>query len=190
MSGLGDLEIFPRDVIIHMLERFDKKPLCVFSECCKKARELMLACLPRTKFMDIAMIKFCGRGYKLFFELYDKWENPSYNNNYAIGLASCRGHLKVVELLLKDERVDPNADHYAAIRWASVKGRLKVVRLLMNDPRISESPAGRFAAMCAREKGHTDIVELLEEKGFSLRMPSLPSEYSEYGNFIAYFFIN
>ena len=63
----------------------------------------------------------------------------SAENNYAIQLASRKGHLEIVELLLQDPRVDPSADDNYAIGWASQNGHLEIIKLLLQDPRVDPS---------------------------------------------------
>jgi len=46
------------------------------------------------------------------------------------------GHTEVVEMLLKDPRVDPSADNNFALTWARRGGRAAVVKLLESDPRV------------------------------------------------------
>jgi ankyrin repeat protein len=42
-------------------------------------------------------------------------------------------HLEIVELLLKDKRVDPSDNNNYLIRWASINGHLEIVELLLKD---------------------------------------------------------
>jgi len=49
------------------------------------------------------------------------------------------GHVELVELLLRDERVDPSADSQGAVRWASEYGHLAVVERLLRDARVDPS---------------------------------------------------
>jgi hypothetical protein len=44
--------------------------------------------------------------------------------------------LLIVELLLKDERVDPSAWNNAAIQWANERGHSAIVELLLKDKRV------------------------------------------------------
>jgi hypothetical protein len=59
--------------------------------------------------------------------------------------ASEYGHTKVVELLLKDPRVDPTAERNYAVRWASARGHDKVVKLLLADSRVDPTVLDNFA---------------------------------------------
>ena len=68
-----------------------------------------------------------------FYWQINKQVNPAASNNYAIRLASTRGHAEVVKLLLADERVDAGADNNQAIKRASEKGHLDVVKMIASD---------------------------------------------------------
>jgi serine/threonine-protein phosphatase 6 regulatory ankyrin repeat subunit B len=79
--------------------------------------------------------------------------------------ASQNGHLKVVELLLK-QQADPNIqtkNGYTALMSASQNGHLKVVELLLKqqaNPNI-QTKDGCTALMYASQNGHLKVVELL-----------------------------
>ena len=64
---------------------------------------------------------------------------PSYDGQWAVRWASRLGHVELVELLLRDERVDPSADSQGAVRWASEYGHLAVVERLLRDARVDPS---------------------------------------------------
>ena len=71
--------------------------------------------------------------------LNDKRIDPSYDNNFAIQLASQNGHIDIVKLLLKDKRVDPSHDNNYIIRFAYNEGYLDIVNLLWQDQRVKNS---------------------------------------------------
>lgn len=50
-----------------------------------------------------------------------------------------QGHLNVVELLMKDTRVNPADQRNEAIILASMKGHLAIVKRLMEDVRVDPS---------------------------------------------------
>ena len=60
--------------------------------------------------------------------------DPTADNNYAIRMTSCNGHLEIVKLLLTLPGVDPTADKNHAIRLASHNGHLEVVKFLLTIP--------------------------------------------------------
>lgn len=59
--------------------------------------------------------------------------------NEAIRAASEADSAEVVELLLRDPRVDPSALDNEAIRGASETGIAEVIELLLRDPRVDPS---------------------------------------------------
>lgn len=65
--------------------------------------------------------------------------NPSSNDNRAIRIASDKGYLEIVKLLLEDSRVDPSALDNEAIRYASCGGHTEIVKKLLEDPRVDPS---------------------------------------------------
>lgn len=161
MSDLGIFEVFPRDIVLHILERFDMKSLCSFSECCKRAREMMLIMLPRTAWVDELMVWFYEQKCRLFFELYPRWRNPGFDYNYILTEAAEHGHIDVIELILRDGRVDPSSSENCAVWWACASGHLEIVKILLNDPRVDPSDDDNGAIVEASEHGHTDIVRML-----------------------------
>ncbi len=64
----------------------------------------------------------------------------------------------MVELLLKDPRVDPSSNNNYAIRKASKNGCVKMVGLLLQDSRV-DPPSDTIEV--ASNHGHIEIVRLL-----------------------------
>lgn len=62
--------------------------------------------------------------------------NPSFNINYAIGVASELNNLKTVIFLLKDKRVNPADDYNYAILYTTDND---IISLLWNDERVKKS---------------------------------------------------
>jgi hypothetical protein len=62
--------------------------------------------------------------------LKDSCVDPSADNNYAIRLASEKGHLAVVDRLLQDSRVNPSDNDNKAIKHAEARGFTEIVELL------------------------------------------------------------
>ena len=97
--------------------------------------------------------------------------NPTYNNNYAIRLASENGHYNVLKLLLGDNRVinffKIADDSNWAIRWASQNGHYNIVKLLLEDKRVINffkiADRDNLAIRLASKNGHYNIVKLLLE---------------------------
>jgi len=86
--------------------------------------------------------------------------DPSALDNYAIRRASNNGYVEVVQLLLKDRRVDSFAVT-CAICWASSSGHVDVVQLLLQDPRVDPSALDNWAICWASDRGHVEVVQLL-----------------------------
>ncbi len=59
----------------------------------------------------------------------------------AIRKASQSGHLRIVEKLLEDARVNLADQNNTAIRWASRNGYFKVVERILQDSRINYDDA-------------------------------------------------
>ena len=71
------------------------------------------------------------------------------------------GHTEVVNLLLKNPRVDPGSNNNYAIKWASECGHTEVVKLLLKDSRVDPGDDNNFAIRLASRNGHTEVVKLL-----------------------------
>lgn len=73
------------------------------------------------------------RGHtKIVKTLIQEGVNPSIMNDLAITIASDKGHLKIVRLLLQDERVNPRHEQLdCMLRTAAMKGHLKIMKLLV-----------------------------------------------------------
>jgi len=97
--------------------------------------------------------------------------------------ASAEGHAHIIELLLRDPRLDPRIGHPhhrlwtdEAIEIASSRGHVHVLRVLLRDSRCDPSPnVGRSALESASCNGRANIVRLL------LRAPNVdPTEYGHH----------
>lgn len=62
--------------------------------------------------------------------------NPSCDNNEALKVAIENNHVKMVELILKDKRLEPSLQHNYPLRLARSLNRTKIVKLLENDHRV------------------------------------------------------
>jgi ankyrin repeat protein len=85
----------------------------------------------------------------------------SINNNAPIIIASEKGHLEIVKILLMNPNIDPSADDNLAIILASENGNTSVVKLLLTDKRVNPSACSDDAIIRAAGNGHVDIVKLL-----------------------------
>jgi hypothetical protein len=63
----------------------------------------------------------------------------------------------VIELLLKNPRINPASNSNIAIITASEKGNVKIVELLLKDKRANPNKA----ILCAVENNHLEVVEML-----------------------------
>ena len=79
----------------------------------------------------------------------------------ALYMAAEKGHLKLIELLLKDSRIDPTAHHSVALRWAARFGHFDVVKALLDDGRADPSAREYEAVHISAENKHYDVVDLL-----------------------------
>ena len=93
--------------------------------------------------------------------------DPSFDDNWAILIASASGHVEVVKVLLADGRCDPSADNNFAIGWASFHGHIDVVKLLLADQRSDPSADDYFAIRWASSQGHVEVVKVLLADGRS-----------------------
>jgi hypothetical protein len=69
--------------------------------------------------------------------------------------------LYIVELLLKDERVNPSSSLDIAIRSASQNDHLKIVEMLLGDKRVDPASTNNKAIQLSALRGHLSIVQVL-----------------------------
>lgn len=119
-------------------------------------------------FITIKRNTITVRKFKFFLQkkkhcksLEHKWNDLTSVDNYAICFASKRDHHKVVQLLLKDARIDPSADSNSAVNMASENGYSEVVKLLLQHPKVDPSAMENKAIRKATENGHLEVVQLL-----------------------------
>src|SRR6185503_9095679 len=104
--------------------------------------------------------KACENGDIEQVEYLLRFVDPSINN-WPIRIASQKGHIDIVRLLLEDTRVDPSEFDNQALYNACSYHHLKVVKLLLTDPRVDPSTQNNLALSCAA--GCIKIVEFLLE---------------------------
>lgn len=85
--------------------------------------------------------------------------DPSYSNNLAIGNAAGIGNIEILNMLLRDRRVDPSDNDNRALYMATLHGRSEVVRILLaiedvRNANLSDS------FISAAKHGYLDIVDL------------------------------
>lgn len=91
--------------------------------------------------------------------------DPSEDQNEALIEASRRGYVEIVDMLLKDPRVNPNDMGSGSISLAAAEGRFELVKRLLEDPRIDPNGTGdegqEAAIVYASLYGYYDIVKIL-----------------------------
>lgn len=87
-----------------------------------------------------------------------KWFDPSSKDNMALFMASYNNHVAVVDILLKDPRVDPTALGNSAFLIACYVGNLEIVERLLQDKRIVPTTLGLRDAFEAHYYGIVDII--------------------------------
>jgi hypothetical protein len=83
------------------------------------------------------------------------------NLNDALWRAAWKGHVDVVDYLLRIAMFDPSADYNHAIRIAAQNGHLAVVERLLQDKRVDPSADDNYAVQWAARNGHLAVVERL-----------------------------
>ena len=68
---------------------------------------------------------------------------------------------RVLQMLLKDDRVDVTYDNDYPIKYATYHGNYKVVYYLLNDKRVNGATHNNLPIRIASERGHSNIVKLL-----------------------------
>ncbi|KAI9339310.1 ankyrin repeat-containing domain protein [Obelidium mucronatum] len=109
---------------------------------------------------DYAFIGACAFGCLDVARLLIALVDPAADYNRAIRDASANGLVDIVDLLLKDERVDASAEENWAIRYASSVCP-RVVRLLLADAKVDPSACDNEAIREAAENGMAEIIPLL-----------------------------
>ena len=87
--------------------------------------------------------------------------NPSFNNNYALRMASKNGHYESVKILLTDKRTDPLSLHNLSIINAAEHGYLNIVKLLFKDHRMKIENHVYQALLIAYDNNHNEVVDFL-----------------------------
>lgn len=98
--------------------------------------------------------------------------NITNRNNTAFHSACVKGDLELVNLLLKDKRIDASCnahdgianrrdEHEYAIRQSAKAGQTDIVKRLMKEPSVDPSYRSNFALKWALSGGHDDVVKLL-----------------------------
>ncbi|PRP85295.1 putative ankyrin repeat protein [Planoprotostelium fungivorum] len=87
--------------------------------------------------------------------------DPSVDGNRCLINAGASGVTDMVNLLLRDERVNPGDTNNATIRRAAMDGNYNVVECLLKDERVDPSDCDNSAITVATEMNHVEMVRLL-----------------------------
>lgn len=92
--------------------------------------------------------------------------NETYISDTALLAAARKGHAKVVDLILRDSRVQPNrgdGDGRTALWWAAYNGHMEVVRRLIQSSRVIVINVTYLhdPVSAAESEGHGEIAQLL-----------------------------
>jgi len=110
---------------------------------------------------NIAIASSAYNGFTEIVELLLRDPRVDPNKHNSLGLAAQNGHTETVRLLLNDQRNDPSRRGNEAIIDAVKNGHIEVVRLLLSNPRVDPTARNNLAIIYAARNGHTEIVRLL-----------------------------
>lgn len=113
----------------------------------------------RHRSFDMSDVKVCRAFTHKDFDLLI--QNQKLDRNGLLVCALNRNLVKMVEILIKDPKVDPGTNNNAAIRWASKKGYLKIVKELLEDERVDPGDYYNYAISLASAEGHLKVVRML-----------------------------
>lgn len=87
--------------------------------------------------------------------------DPSYNENYSVGIASALGYFEIVSLLLNDSRVNPSDFRNYAFVEAARNGHINIVKLLLNNPRVDPTDCKSAAIRWACKNNENNMIQFL-----------------------------
>ena len=99
--------------------------------------------------------------YKCVKILLKQGVDPSFGKNASICYAVFRGHINIIKLLLKDNRVNPSDNDDKALKTAIVFGHIDIVKLLISDKRVDPTVYFHASLKLAIINKRIDIVKLL-----------------------------
>ena len=91
--------------------------------------------------------------------LNDKRVDPSFDSCCCIELATKYGHIDIVKLLLKDDRV--NIEHNYSFELAAEYGHINLISLFLEKDITDPSKEANQAIYLAHKEGHFNIADLL-----------------------------
>jgi ankyrin repeat protein len=111
--------------------------------------------------IDNIFLRLIHQGYVDFvIYLLNMGIDPGLADNSGIIIASEKGHLKIVKILLRMRGVNPITKNNAAIRGAVKNNHINVVKLLLQDKNI-DPDGGGYCLAYAAENSAIDIIKLL-----------------------------
>lgn len=120
------------------------------------------------------------RGYTEIFKFLSQYIDPTVKDNYCLKKVTCNGHVGILELLIKDKRIDITWNHNYALRWTAHNGHYKCFMLLYSLPQVGVNDWSNEAVRWSCTNGHDKIVEvLLKDKRVD------PSQYDNEALFYA-----
>ena len=81
--------------------------------------------------------------------------------NFPLRVACEKGHVELVNVLLRWKNVDPADLNNDAVKKAAEYGHVDCLKLLLSDPRVNPSVESNYAIRKASENGHVEVVKLL-----------------------------
>jgi hypothetical protein len=149
------IEIIAYDILPYISE--DKYSIINFMRVCKRFNEI------GWKYVNFKMTpEVFGKiieNNKYYINVTNRLLENVYISDFllsgqAITTAIHLRFYKVVELFLKDPRVDPSGSNNELIRFASINGYYELVELLLKDLRVDPSDEDNYSIQVASEKGH------------------------------------
>jgi putative methionine-R-sulfoxide reductase with GAF domain/ankyrin repeat protein len=126
-----------------------------FYESCPHISPSVLSCCTSPTIDDLESMQDISKVLECILE-YSKVTNEKLENLFR---SACRkGHIKIVEILLKEKRINPSAHLCDAFRGACVSGHIKIVEILLKDKRVNPPT---WTIQVASKHGQTKIVEIL-----------------------------
>jgi len=167
-ENFEDLPKHVRDIIVNLPQgavlftEKEKDPHCLYEEDMKD----IITRLKAERALVLASYYGFEDEVKYILEKYDDLPNlgigPEYAHGSALTLAAENGHANIVEILLKDGRIDPNVRINFSLSKAAAEGHADVVKLLLKDSRVDPGLNNEVLENTIKG-GHTEVVKLLLE---------------------------
>lgn len=116
---------------------------------------------------------------KAFKALLEVGIDPTTDNNYALRHASKNGCIDIVQLLVKDPRVNLNDENGSPLLHAVANGHIRIVKLLLEEEHTDPTLGYLRSLKAAYHFGHSDILEMLIQDS---RIKVIIDKYVDLGN--------